>query len=290
VTPQPNAAPTPARSFDWRGHRIAWWSEGDGPALVLVHSIHAAASRDEWLQVIPSLGRHFRVITLDLLGFGASDRPPIEYTAEGYLELLRDFLREAVAEPAVLVGSSLGGSYAVALAARHPELVRSVIAVGPAGVTRLVGSGNAATRAIAAAFRSGVPGRALFGILVSRVSMRQFLRGIYSDPALLTEALVDRYWRTAQHPNARFAPAAFVGQALNCDLRDALRAVRVPLALFWGERATQTPIAEAQAFRLIRRDTVYRPLPGGDLPHDEQPERFVEALLQFLAYQARRAA
>ncbi len=277
----PPGGSTGVRRYAWRGHQIAWRAEGAGPALLLVHSIHAAASHQEWLQVVPRLARRFRVYTFDLLGFGASDRPDADYSADLFIELVADVLRDVVQEPAVLVGSSLGATYAIATAARHPDRVRAVAAVGPAGLERLAGPPNAVTRALRATFRSRVPGRLLFDALVSRPSIRLFLRGVYRRTPVTT-TLLERYWRTAHAPGARFAPAAFVGMALNCDLREPLRALQVPLAFIWGEQAAQTPIRDAHAFWEARPDADFLPLPTGDLPHDERPDAFVAALTGFL--------
>ena len=73
---------------------------------------------------VPGLASRFSTSSLDLLGFGASAHPPLDYTASLYVDLLRDFLVDVVREPAVLVGSSLGGTYAIAVASENPALVR----------------------------------------------------------------------------------------------------------------------------------------------------------------------
>jgi pimeloyl-ACP methyl ester carboxylesterase len=263
------------------GQRIAFVARGSGPPMVLVHSIHACAWSMEWRNVFESLSTTFTVYAVDLLGFGASAHPPLSYTAELYLEQLRAFLVEVVRQPALLVGSSLGGTYAIALAARHPALVTSVCAIGPAGVTRLTTPGGAVGGALQGLLRSGFPGLALFSALTSKLSIPRFLKDIYFDKRLLTPEVVDLYWQAAHQPNARYAPAAFVGMRLNHDIRRALRELTCPLLLVWGEHASQTPLSESKDFLALRPQATIAILPGGDLPHEESPAQFLVALRTF---------
>jgi pimeloyl-ACP methyl ester carboxylesterase len=283
------------RSWTWRGQRIAYVERpaagvapdapgagagGRGQPIVFLHSIHAAAWNAEWRHTMPAMSAH-RCLAIDLLGFGASDRPPVQYTAQLYLQLIHDFLVEVVGEPALLVGSSLGGTYAIAIAADHPSLVRGVVAIGPGGVSRLFHQGGAPFGAIESLFRAPALGRVLFSALVSRPSIRFFLKDIYAF-GLDTEAEA-LYWQSANEPNARYAPAAFVGMQLNCDIRERIALVTCPLLIAWGTKASQTPFREATQVLARAPQAAFATFPSGDLPHEESPEPFVAALENFAA-------
>ena len=274
----PNPLGGERRTWMWRGRRIAYAVRGHGEAIVFVHAIHAAAWSAEWRHTVPALEEH-RCFALDLLGFGASDRPPVHYTAPLYLQLLHDFLVEVVGEPALLVGSSLGGTYSIAIAADHPELVRGVVAVGPAGVSRLYKLGGAPFGVLENTFRTPVVGAALFKALVSRPCIRWFLKDIYyfgldAD----AEAL---YWQSANQPNARFAPAAFVGMHLNWDIRSRITQVTCPMLIAWGTQASQTPFREARQVQLLVPHAEFVAFECGDLPHEELPQQFAAMLHAF---------
>jgi pimeloyl-ACP methyl ester carboxylesterase len=298
--PLPNPLGSERRTYRWRGHAIAYVVRGehtpdaDAP-VVFVHSIHAAAWSAEWRHVFAQFadgtaghddGR--LCYALDLLGFGASDRPPVRYTAQMYVDLLRDFLREVVRTPATLIGSSLGGTYAIAVAAAYPDVAHAVVAIGPAGVSRLYEPGGVLNHGVQALLRSNVPGTALFRALVSRRSIRFFLKDIYADPATLTPEAVEYFFDSANHPNARFAPAAFVGMSLNRDIRVAITTLECPLMLVWGIHAAQTPFRESAAVRSLVPNAAFEAVDAGDLPHEEAPEEFMTAVLPFLS--ASRAA
>lgn len=282
--PNMNTLPNPLggerRTYAWRGWKVAYVVRGHGDPLVFLHSIHAAAWNVEWRHTIPAFAEQHTCFALDLLGFGASERPPIQYTAELYLELIHDFLRDVVHEPAILIGSSLGGTYAIAVADAHPHMVRAVCAIGPAGVSRLVKQGGAPFGAIRAMFRTPLLGTGLFKALVSRPSIRYFLKDIYAFGLDARTAYF--YWISANQPNARFAPAAFVGMQLNHDIRSTIGRLACPLLVAWGTDASQTPFREAATVMEHAPDADFVNIHAGDLPHDERPIEFNRALLGFV--------
>ncbi len=66
---------------------------------------------------------------LDLIGHGFSDRPKIDYTPETYIHFLRDFMDGVGIERATLIGNSMGGGIAWAMAALFPERVKRLILI-----------------------------------------------------------------------------------------------------------------------------------------------------------------
>jgi pimeloyl-ACP methyl ester carboxylesterase len=81
-----------------------------------------------WRKNFDALARDFPVYALDLLGFGFSDKPgTAPYSAELYVELITDFIREVTNYPVNVIASSLGAAYAVRVADEHPELINALI-------------------------------------------------------------------------------------------------------------------------------------------------------------------
>src|SRR5579859_5158595 len=119
-TPQPlkSVLPGEAHLYRWRRRSIFYKVAGstDAPPLVLLHRPDLGASGHEMLPIMSPLAQTYRVYAFDLLGFGLSDRPGVEYSADLYSALCQDFLREVVQRPATLVASGLSCNYAVATA------------------------------------------------------------------------------------------------------------------------------------------------------------------------------
>jgi pimeloyl-ACP methyl ester carboxylesterase len=261
--------------FEWRDRRIAFTKHGDGPPILLVHGIHPAAWSYEWRNNVDALARTNTVYTIDLLGFGRSDRPAIRYSARLYISLISDFVSRVIDAPCVLVASSLSGAYAIVLAARDPHRFPAVALIAPSGLVRQnepVGIGGEAGRL---AVETPIAGTAMFNALVSRPSLRRSLRNSYANDALVTRELIEIYYTTSHQRGARHAPAAFLSGHLNIDVRNALRRLTQPALLVWGEQGSIAPVEEFRGFRELKRDFEISVLsPAGDLPHDERAEDF----------------
>lgn len=119
------------------GGRITWRSWGDGAPVLLVHG--GFGSWLHWIRNIEALAAHHRVIAVDLPGLGDSTEAPHPHTAEGIAGLLADGLESVVCgdSPLVIVGFSLGGAIASALAARLAARARQLILLCPTGIGRL---------------------------------------------------------------------------------------------------------------------------------------------------------
>jgi pimeloyl-ACP methyl ester carboxylesterase len=267
----------------WRGHRIAYTRQGTGSPVLLVHGLYAGASSLEWRHTVPALVDRHTVITVDLLGFGRSDRPAARYTPGLYQALLGDILARVVRESCAVVASSLSAAHLIALAARDPRQIAVLALIAPTGVAHLRDpepTGGATTRLL---LDAPLVGNTVYSRLTSSASMRRFLEAAYADDRLVTPALVESYVRAARQPGGRHAVAALMSGTLNVDVRAALRRIRQPTLMLWGDLARQNSVEHAHAFRVIKRDLEWTLIQeAGDLPHAERPNEVNAALRLFL--------
>lgn len=261
--------------FSWRGRRIAFTARGSGPPLLLIHSIGPIAWSYEWRNNVDALARGNTVYTIDLLGFGRSDRPAARYSARVLISLISDFIAQVVAQPCVLVAASLPAAYAVVLGARDPHRFPALVLVEPTGLVRLAQVPGFAAEAGKLTVDSPLVGTAVFNAMVSRRGIRSYLERMYADDTNVTPDLVDIGYTTAHQRGARHAPAAYLTGHLNIDVTRALRRLTQPTLLVWGERGSIVPLDEATRIRALQPLVELNILAGaGDLPHDEQSEDF----------------
>jgi pimeloyl-ACP methyl ester carboxylesterase len=103
---------------------------GDGQAMVMLHGL--GGSFIEWMLLAPLLTSHFRVLALDMWGFGRTEVNGRKSTIYNNQELTAAFIAEVAGSDATVVGHSMGGLVAMMLAARHPEVVSNLVLVDPA--------------------------------------------------------------------------------------------------------------------------------------------------------------
>ena len=128
-------SPLPVQHVDVGGIDVAYVdSGGNKPPLILVHGLSSYLSY--WEYQIPYYAQRYRVIALDLPGYGQSGRPDAPYTPPWYAGVIAEFMTAVGVERAPIMGHSMGGQIAMTLAIDHPERVSALILAGPAGIER----------------------------------------------------------------------------------------------------------------------------------------------------------
>ena len=114
-------------------YRIHYLVAGEGRPLVLIHGLGARS--EIWLPLIPQLtAKGFRVYAPDLLGYGRSDRPDVDYASSLQADIVRQFLDSQGLRQTDLAGWSMGGWISLKLAADSPQRVRQLILLDSAGM------------------------------------------------------------------------------------------------------------------------------------------------------------
>lgn len=115
------------------GITVSYIDEGKGEkTLLLVHGL--ASNGGFWRYNIGPLSEHYRVIAVDLPGYGRSDKGVYPYTMSFYADVLSALLTQLGVPRAVYVGHSMGGQIGIHFSFRHPEQMEKLILAAPAGI------------------------------------------------------------------------------------------------------------------------------------------------------------
>lgn len=274
----------PERFVEVDGRQVYVEQQGAGQVVVLLHGF--GESSYTWRQVMPELARSFRVVAPDLNGFGWTERPrdPRSYTREGQERLVLGVLGALGVTRAQFVGHSYGGSLTLYLAARHPDLVRSMVLIDSAAPTY-----SDDRRSRVAAIR---PLDSLFVrlALTPRHIRGSLLASVY-DPALVTPELVRAYLERLQ---VHGEDDAYYG--LTAKLRPAegdveLETLALPALVVWGaeDRLIDVEAGRRAARRLPAGEFVTIPR-CGHLPMEERPAELLGLMAPFLRRHGETAA
>jgi len=118
----------PHAEFGVRGHRVHYLDTGgEAEAIVFLHN--GGTSHAIWHPQLARFAPNHRIVAPDMLGFGASSKPRIEYRLPLYVELLERLVDELGLERFSIVGNCIGAATALRYASRHPGRVRAVVAL-----------------------------------------------------------------------------------------------------------------------------------------------------------------
>ena len=112
--------------------KIAYIDEGKGEqTVILVHGL--ASNAGFWRYNIPELSKHYRVIAVDLPGYGKSQKSDYAYSISFYAEQLKSLIEELNLKNVILVGHSMGGQIGIKFAIKYPDALSKLILASPAG-------------------------------------------------------------------------------------------------------------------------------------------------------------
>lgn len=241
--------------------------QGD-TTLLLLHGY--GESLLTWRAVLDPLARHYRVVAIDLPGFGASDKPAGPYSLPRMTEWVRQVLdRTAPRGPVILVGHSMGGEIAVAFAGQTPDRIVATVLIAPAGFALGIGGlvdSVSERKAIALGWYQAV---------------RSFVLPVHAPDWMREPAAMARYDPTLD-PDYRSSTASVLTDFDFLALRRAPPLTQ-PTLLLWGEHDPVVPMAAMIALRsrasCARLTTIPRAF---HRPHVEHPDQFLAAVLPFL--------
>jgi pimeloyl-ACP methyl ester carboxylesterase len=287
VTELTNALNLRISYVPWRDIHYAYYSRrGKGVPVVFLHSINAVASAHEMRPLVQRFQRETErpLFALEWLGFGHSDRPEISYTPETLEDQLEHWLERVVRASggADVIGLSLGATYAAELARRRPDLVRSLVAIEPAGF----GAEPSPMAEGWAKLLFTLPGvqRAFYDRLTTPDALYRFAaENLFTSEFGVPEEFVEFGAETARVEGAARPLDDFLsGRLFPDEAEDSFLRLRQPLLVVHGtvqerrmEPYTALPALEARANASVVA------LPTGSLPHWEQPEAVFDRINEF---------
>jgi pimeloyl-ACP methyl ester carboxylesterase len=264
--------------------QLVYHESGQGAPLVFLHGIYVGASSYEWSRVYPQFTGTHKVLALDMLGFGESERPDIPLSATDHVQALVEFIKSKCGgERASIVASGFGAGFATILAAQHPEIVQRLILLMPVG---RVGVGR---RRLPERFRlfSRAPfiKRAYYRrYLSARTQIRAWLKNFaFVNPEKIADETIEVLTNCAQQFGAERAIFHWLSGRFDFDLEKRLAELPQPVTLIWGENAVNPPLESGSRLQPVAKQCSLVVLPNsGLLAPLESPMQVAEVLFKEL--------
>ncbi|MDW8062763.1 MAG: alpha/beta hydrolase [Candidatus Caldarchaeum sp.] len=258
---------------DVDGVEVFYVERGNGRPLVLLHGW--ASSSYSWRHNLPTLSQHFRVIALDLPGFGLSQKLPQGLRLKPLNDHLNRFFEKIGVDSFALVGMSMGGPVSVYYAVNNPEKVSKLVLVNPA----LFGAGAGRRRAPVKLLSMWPFYDIASRFFISKSFIRYALKQVYVKQSMLDEELVEAYYQSIKFSGKTLLDAFHIMQEFNLEL---LSKVSCPVLFVLGGRDTLVPYEKNRdVAERIGAKVVIDPESGHGV-HEENPEFVNNVILDFL--------
>ncbi|CAL5428679.1 unnamed protein product [Camellia sinensis] len=311
-------------SWNWRGYSIRYQYFGNnGPALVLVHGF--GANSDHWRKNIPVLACSHRVFSIDLIGYGYSDKPnPSDfeansfYTFETWAAQLNDFCIDVVKDKAFFICNSIGGVVGLQAAVREPEVCTGIILLNLSlrmlHIKKQPWYGRPLIRSFQSLLRNTALGKFFYKSVATPESVRSILcqgghtlrKGTryahngwhlrealachcicYHDTSQVTDELVEAILLPGLEPGAADVFLEFICYSGGPLPEELLPQVKCPVLIAWGDKDPWEPIELGRAYDKFDSVEDFIVLPNvGHCPQDEAPHLVNQIVESFVARHA----
>ena len=252
------------------GAKIRYIEAGDAakPTVILLHGLGAQA--ESWQFNILPLAANYRVIALDQIGFGKSDKPFLKYRVATYADFLDKFMSELKIEKAHLVGNSMGGWVACLMAIKYPTRVDKIVLADAAGLApkeiefeRIYQLNNS-----------------------TRDEIRANLKLIFANPTYAnSDAVIDQFMTQRVTINDGYTINSLIESIKRReDFLDArLGEIKKPTLIIWGKQDGLIPVSDGEKFNKGIANSEFVVFDQcGHAPQIEKAMDFNKKVLEFL--------
>jgi pimeloyl-ACP methyl ester carboxylesterase len=260
-------------------------SGGSGDPIVFIHGL--SSYMGFWEYQLPHFAEHYRVLALDLPGYGASGRPDAPCSPPWYADVVSDWMFAVGVERATIVGHSMGGQVALEMALRHPERVDRLVLSAPAGIEAFSPGTGAFLKRFWTARRAQEA--------TEEEIRANFVTMVFSQHDEGVERLIQERFRlglSARFGGTSVAVSRSIAGMIDHPVGARASAITAPTLIIYGTEDRMIPnpvftggtarsIAE-QAHRLIPHSRLVLIDGAGHTVHHDAPRAFNEAVEEFL--------
>ena len=252
------------------GNKIRYLEEGHSDQnLILMHGLGGYAER--WSNLIPLLSKKFHIFAPDIIGYGQSDKPSVDYTPEFFMKFVFDFIETMGIKKTYMIGTSLGGQIVVECAATQNPIIEKIILISPAGIMRK------STPTLDA--------YTMAALYPTKESVKIAYQMMVGPGKQVSEISIERFVNNMSRPNAKMVfLSTLLGLKNAPDIFEKLGKITAPVLLIWGKDDSLIPFEYSQQFVSCINNCEFIPMEGcGHSPYVEDPEKLSELVIKFLS-------
>lgn len=224
--------------FNSKFGKIYYTKHGSGSPILLIHDTLPGSSGYDWNRVEKLIAMEHTVYTLDLLGYGRSDKPGITYTNFLYVQLINEFVEKVIGEKTDIIASGFSGSFVVMACNTSKELFNKVMLINPPIPEALNQKLTLRDHFLSIILKMPVFGTFIYHLNVSRETFNVlFSEKLYHNPAFIDNDILDAHYEAAHKGGyyAKHVYSSFLSKKMNVYLSNGIKELKQPTLILTGE-------------------------------------------------------
>lgn len=271
--------------YEWRFGKIRYQRKGSGSPLLFIHDLTVGSSSYEYHRLINNLTEKHAVYSLDLLGYGMSDKPPMTYTNNLYEQLVTDFIKSVIGKKTSVVVTGESVPFVIMACHNDPEIFNKIVCINPQSLFLQNQIPSKQTNLFKLLIETPILGSFIYHLFSNRPSIEKaFWKTYFYDREEVKEKYIYNYLEAAHIDDyhAKYAFASYVGKYMNMNILHELKEIDNSILMIGGEKEKdmQTIIENYKYYNPAIEDCY---IPNAKhLPQLETPDEILEQLRMFL--------
>lgn len=279
-------ASTENKYYEWRFGKIKYTKKGSGNPVLLLHDLTVGSSSYEYSKIINTLAEKHEVYSMDLLGYGLSDKPDMTFTNFLYVQMVTDFIKNVIGKKTDIVAT--GDSFPIAVMTCHndSQTIRNLIAINPQSLYQLNMIPSKQTKILKLIMDTPILGTFMYNLHTTKsVFTKIFQESYFYNPYNIEEKDINSYVEAAHMPDyhSKHSYTSYMGRYANTNIVHALKEINNNIYMIAGESKEDiVNIIDNYKYYNSAIEEYYIPLTK-QLPQLEQPQEVLNCLDMFLS-------
>lgn len=275
-----------AHYYQWKFGKIYYTVQGHGSSVLLVHDTEADGSANEFQRIVTTLSKQYKVYSLDLLGYGRSEKPKLTYTAYVFVQLLLDFRKDIIRDQTTVITSGKSNAFATMACFQNHEQFKNLIFINPADLQQLKHNPGNRDKAIKFILELPLIGTSIYNYAFSRNSISKLMNQRIYNPTQIKNRYLETNYESAHIGGSasRFIYASNRCHFNNVNITDAIAGINNNIFIIQGLKCEDNDATcKCNEYKVINPSiecaTIDR---TKSMPHLEKPESVLEILSVYL--------
>ena len=271
--------------YEWRFGKIHYTKKGSGSPLLIIHDLTVGSSTFESHKLLDELSKEHEVYTLDLLGYGLSDKPNMTYTSYLYIQLINDFIKNIICKKTDILATGDSSHLVVMCSHNDPEIINKLILINPQSLYRLNQIPSKQTKVLKFFIDLPIIGTFVYNLLTTQSHFKKsFYHDYFYNPGNVKGVYLKNYCESSHTSdyNSKYSFSSYVGRYTNTNILHALKELNNSILIIAGkEKEDIETIVENYVYYNSSIETVYIPNTK-HLPQLEDKEDVLSHIFMFL--------
>ena len=214
--------------YEWRFGTIRYRKQGSGTPVLCIHGLTPGSSLYEFHELSDKLATKYEVYSLDLLGYGLSEKPNLTYTNYMYMELVIDFIKNVIKKKTNIITSNESASIAIMVCNQEADLVGKCILCNPANLFEMNEIPSAQTKLLKKIIDLPILGTFIYHIYMSEAMIQKnFVENYFYNPNRIKQNDIAAYLQSSHtdHSHGKYTYASYQGRYMNTNIIHSLKAI-----------------------------------------------------------------